>query len=160
MAIYRRAPVRYQEACTPLPAIRCRTINEAPVRPAGAYVLYWMTAFRRPQWNFALDHAVGWARSLNRPLLIFEALRVGYPWACDRFHRFVLQGMADNAAYCHDVGVTYFPYVEPTAGAGKGLLERLSQNACVVGGRRFSLLFLAAHAAARRHRRVVSPRRL
>ena len=34
---------------------------------------------------------------LARPLVVFEPLRVGYPWASDRLHAFVLQGMADNA---------------------------------------------------------------
>ena len=37
-----------------------------------------------------------WARRLRRPLVVLEALRCGYPWASDRLHRFVLDGMADN----------------------------------------------------------------
>ena len=48
--------------------------------------------------SFALDRAVGWARELGKPLVILEALRVGYPWASDRLHRFVLDGMADNVS--------------------------------------------------------------
>ena len=30
--------------------------------------------------------------------MILEALRCGYPWASDRLHRFVMEGMKDNAA--------------------------------------------------------------
>src|SRR5690349_17800437 len=60
------------------------------------YVLYWMTAFRRPRWNFALERAVDWARGLGKPLVVFEALRVDYRWACDRFHAFIAAGMRDN----------------------------------------------------------------
>jgi len=41
---------------------------------------------------------VGWARQLARPLLVLEALRCDYPWASARFHRFILEGMRDNAA--------------------------------------------------------------
>jgi deoxyribodipyrimidine photo-lyase len=102
------------------------------VRPDGAYVLYWMVAFRRPRWNFALQHAVEYARTLDRPLVVLEALRAGYPWASERLHAFVLQGMADNARAFKGDPITYVPYVEPTPGAGKGLLDALAARACVV----------------------------
>jgi deoxyribodipyrimidine photo-lyase len=57
-----------------------------------------MVAFRRMRWNFALDRAVEWASELAKPPLIFEPLRIGYRWASDRMHRFIMEGMADNAA--------------------------------------------------------------
>jgi deoxyribodipyrimidine photo-lyase len=65
-------------------------------------------------------------------LLIFEALRVGYPWASDRLHRFVLHGMAANARYCKSRGIRYLAYVEPAVGAGKALLRAVAEDACVV----------------------------
>jgi len=101
------------------------------VRPDGAYVLYWMIASRRTGWNFALDRAAAWCRELGRPLLVFEPLRAGYPWASDRLHRFLLQGMVDNRRRCSDAGVVYLPYVEPLPDAGKGLLAGLAGDACV-----------------------------
>jgi deoxyribodipyrimidine photo-lyase len=96
------------------------------------YVLYWMIAFRRPHWNFALDRALGWARSLDRPLLVFEPLRAGYEWASDRLHRFVIEGMAGNERAFGSRGITYLPYVEPELDAGKGLLAALARDAAVV----------------------------
>src|SRR5689334_7283748 len=81
----------------PVPAVRIRFANDAPVRPERGHVLYWMVAARRARSNFALQRAVELARELNRPLLVFEPLRAGYAWASDRMHAFVLQGMADNA---------------------------------------------------------------
>jgi deoxyribodipyrimidine photo-lyase len=102
------------------------------VHPDGAYVLYWMIAGRRSRWNFALDRAAVWCRELGKPLLVFEPLRAGYPWACDRFHTFLLQGMVDNRRACADAGVVYWPYVEPEPGAGRGLLPALSRDACAV----------------------------
>ena len=66
-------------------------------RRDGDCVVYWMTAFRRLHWNFALQQAVGRARELGKPLLILEGLRCGYRWASDRFHRFVLDGMGEHA---------------------------------------------------------------
>ena len=91
-----------------------------------------MIAARRPTWNFALDRAVLWARELGLPILVLEALRVGYPWASDRLHRFVIDGMAHNARAFERTGVGYYPYVEPAPGAGSGLLEALGRHAAVV----------------------------
>jgi len=117
---------------TPLPDFRIRRIANAGAT-TGRFVLYWMVGARRLSWNPALDHAVALARHLNRGLVIFEPLRIDYPWASARFHTFVLQGMVDNAAAATGVpGVTYFPYVEPSHGASRGLLEALAAEAAVV----------------------------
>ena len=125
-----------------VPEIRIRRCNEAPVNPHGDYVLYWMVASRRLQYNFALDRALEHASSLQKPLVIFEALRVGYQWASDRLHRFVIDGMADNAKACNGFGIRYYPYVEPAPDAGKGLLAGLAENACVVVTDEFPCFFL------------------
>jgi deoxyribodipyrimidine photo-lyase len=63
---------------------------------------------------------------------VFEPLRAGYKWACDRFHAFVMQGMRDNAKRCAAHGVTYLGYVEPAPGDGRGLLAALAKRACCV----------------------------
>ncbi len=115
-----------------LPAARVRPLNAAPVRPTGRYVLYWMIAQRRLRHNFALEQAVERAREFNKPLLVFEALRAGYEHASARIHTFVLDGMADNAAAAETHGVRYLRYVEPTPGAGRGLLRALADEACIV----------------------------
>lgn len=116
----------------PVPSIRVRAANGAAVRARGDYVLYWMIGTRRTTWNHALDHAIASARALEVPLLVLEPLRVGYRWACDRFHAFVVQGMADNQRAFARAGVTYLPYVEGEAGAGRGLLEALAARARLV----------------------------
>jgi deoxyribodipyrimidine photo-lyase len=117
------------------PAIRVVAANAKPVRPDGRYVLYWMTMTRRPRANFALQRAVERARELGKPLVVFEALRVGYRWASDRLHTFVIQGMADNARAFASPGhepVTYIPWVERAEGDGKGLLRALADDAALV----------------------------
>ncbi|MEO8842316.1 MAG: deoxyribodipyrimidine photolyase [Kofleriaceae bacterium] len=111
--------------------LRVTAVNQAPVAD-GDYVLYWMIAARRTTWSFALDHAIAVAKQLGRPLLVFEPLRADYRWASDRFHTFVMQGMADNARRFAAHGVTYLSYVEPARGAGKGLLAALAARACCV----------------------------
>ncbi len=118
---------------TPTPPMRIRAANGAPVNPGGEYVLYWMVAFRRLGSNFALQRAVELGLSLDRPLVILEALRVGYRWASDRLHRFALDGMAEHARLLKDTArPLYYPYVEPEAGSGKGLVHALGSRACIV----------------------------
>ena len=123
-------------------ATRVRAANRRPIRPERSYVLYWMIAARRAEWNFALDRAVDHARALRKPLVVFEALEVDYPWASDRLHCFVMQGMHDNVQAFAGSPVTYFPYVEPRPGAGRGLLEALARSACVVITDEFPCCFL------------------
>jgi deoxyribodipyrimidine photo-lyase len=125
-----------------IPAMPIRDCNGAAVRPAAKYVLYWMIAARRVTFNFGLDRAIELCREFQRPLVIFEALRCGHEWASDRLHRFVIDGMADNAAACARAGVTYFPYVEAKSGEGRGLLEALARDACVVVTDEYPCFFL------------------
>ncbi|MEZ4441206.1 MAG: deoxyribodipyrimidine photolyase [Polyangiaceae bacterium] len=121
---------------------RLRPIHDVPPHEAGGYVLYWMTANRRPSHNHGLDRAVDWCRRLGKPLVVLEALRCDYPWASDRFHRFVIDGMEDNRRAFDRPGVTYHPYVEPSRGAGKGLLAALAKGAAVVVTDDFPAFFL------------------
>ena len=125
-----------------VPLCRVRNGNERPVDREGEFILYWMVANRRTRWNFSLERAADWARALNKPLLVFEALRAGYRWASDRLHWFVIQGMADNARRLNERKAYYYPYLEPAHGAGRGLLEQLAANACVVVTDDFPAFFL------------------
>ena len=115
-----------------VPPTRLREMNAAPVRPERELVLYWMTATRRARHNFALQHAVELSNALGKPLLVLEPLRVDYPWASERLHRFAIGGMADNAAALSTSSARYHPYVERTPGEGRGLVEALSLHACAV----------------------------
>jgi deoxyribodipyrimidine photo-lyase len=125
-----------------VPEIRIRQLNEAPVNGNGEFVLYWMISSRRATCNFALQRAIEWSTKLRKPLLILEALRVGYEWASDRLHRFVLQGMADNKAAFAGQPVRYYPYVEPKLGAGSGLVEELAARATVIVTDDFPCFFI------------------
>lgn len=132
------------------PAARIRVLWDTPPRTDGDFVLYWMTATRRARWNYALDRAVELARELRKPLFVLEALRADYPWASDRLHRFVLQGMEANRRAFAGTSVRYHPYVEPAAGAGKGLLAALAGSACAVVTDDFPCFFLPRMLACAR----------
>ena len=111
-------------------------------------MLYWMVAARRTRHSFGLQHATAWAKHLGRPLLVLEPLRVGYRWAADRHHVFVLQGMAAQAQRLARRGVRYLPYVEPEPGAGQGLLKALAERAAVVVTDDSPMFFLPRMLAA------------
>jgi deoxyribodipyrimidine photo-lyase len=131
-----------------VPDIRIQNCNDAGMNAHGEFVLYWMTANRRPGWNFSLQRAVDHAKELKKPLLVLEALRSGYHWANDRIHHFVIAGMADNARAFRKTKALYFPYLEPRPGAGKGLLEELASHSCIVVTDDFPCFFLPRLVAA------------
>ena len=106
--------------------------NAHEVNAEGHYVLYWMHSNRRFHYNYALEYAVALANALKKPLLILEGLNVDYPWASDRFHRFIIDGMIEKAEFAQASGVSYYTYLEPRVGAGKGLIDALAQQACAV----------------------------
>ena len=129
-------------ASTSTPRSRIHLENDTPVDPSGRFVLYWMTAARRTQFNFSLQRAVDLSVELKKPLVVLEALRVDYPDASDRLHAFVLQGMRDNARAVGASRAFYYPYVEPTRGAGRGLLKELSREAAAIVTDWFPAFFL------------------
>lgn len=125
-----------------VPEIRIRQLNQAPLRGDGDYVLYWMIANRRTRYNFSLQRAVELSQALNKPLLVFEALRCGYEWASDRLHKFIIEGMVANQKSLKDSAATYYPYVEPESGHGSGLLKALAANAFAVVTDDFPCFFI------------------
>ena len=131
-----------------VPALRLDVRVPRPPRADGAFVVYWMTSARRTRHNFALERAVEWARALGKPLVVLDALRVDYPWASERLHRFVLDGMADVSRTLRDTPALHLPYVEPERGAGRGLALALAERAAVVVGDDYPTFFLPRMVAA------------
>ncbi len=115
-----------------VPPIRITQATGHPVRADGDHVLHWMNAFRRVGWNFSLQRAVEWANELQKPLVVLEILFCNTPWASDRFHKFIMEGMAANLRSLQNTSISYYPFVEEQEGRGKALLRKLAQNACVV----------------------------
>ena len=101
-----------------------------------------MIANRRLQENFALQRAIELANEHGVGLLIFEPLRIGYRWASDRIHRFIIDGMCDHSQQSSDHKALYHPYVEPEEDKGKGTLEALAANAVAVITDDFPCFFL------------------
>jgi deoxyribodipyrimidine photo-lyase len=127
---------------------RLRPVNSAPIREAGEYVLYWMQIYRRLDHNHALDHALRRATELKKPLVIYEGLKLGYPWASQRLHRFLLEGIQDNARTATRLGLNYWPFVETPQEPGRGLLRKLAARACLVVTDDFPCFIIPEQTAA------------
>ena len=125
-----------------VPDLRITSLNQASINTQGRYILYWMIAQRRCTWNFALQHALCWSQKLKKPLIIFEPLRIGYPWASERMHQFIIDGMKDQQYACKQAKITYYPYLENQKDGGKGLVKALSKLASVVITDDFPCFFL------------------
>jgi deoxyribodipyrimidine photo-lyase len=111
---------------------RLRRLNPHQTNAGGGYVLYWMQAARRLTHNHALDYALRCADERGRPLVVYEGLRLDYPWASRRLHRFVLEGMRDNAREAARRGINYWPFVETPDAPARGLVARLAERAALV----------------------------
>ena len=111
---------------------RLRAANDKPIRAKGRYVLYWSQMVRRLRTNHALDYAMHLSRELGKPLVVYEAVKLSYPWASARFHQFLLEGMRDNLAEAAARGCTYWPFVETPTQLGRGLVRKLCDDAAVL----------------------------
>jgi deoxyribodipyrimidine photo-lyase len=112
---------------------RIRRANDRPPNTKGKYVLYWAQMFRRLHSNHALDRALALAAEYQKPLVVYEGLKLNYPWASARHHTFILQGMRDNARAAKDLGLAYWPFVETPEDSGRRLVRHLAADAvCVV----------------------------
>ena len=124
---------------------RVRSANFLPVNTAGKYVLLWPQMVRRLHSSHALDHALRWCAELGKPLVVYEALKLHYPWASARHHTYILQGMRDNAAAAKTLGVYYWPFVETPEDDGHGLVKTLAKDACVVVTDDYPAYIVPAH---------------
>jgi deoxyribodipyrimidine photo-lyase len=119
------------ELLTHLLQDRVTALNDEPVRDKKDFVLLWLHGQRRIVNNLAFAHAQRLANELRKPLVVYEGLRRDYPYASERFHRFVLQGRASNARDCEKQGVAYGFFLE-TPETPRGVLHALAARAAVV----------------------------
>lgn len=78
----------------------------APPPREGDAVIYWMRVAARAWENPALDVALLAARALKRPLLVYQCVSSGPPWASDRQQTFVLEGAREVEAALTARGLT------------------------------------------------------
>ncbi len=88
--------------------------GDSGVAPAssGEFVLYWMQVTHRAHDNQALNFAVEQANALGVPVVVYHGLRPDYPWASDRLHTFILEGVRDLTAAFAERGIAYGFYLD------------------------------------------------
>ncbi len=78
----------------------------------GKYVLYWMQASQRTEYNHALEYAVKESNRLNIPLVVYFGI-TNYPEANRRHYRFMLEGLVEIVTSLSDLGATPVVRIEP-----------------------------------------------
>lgn len=104
---------------------RVRRLNEVDVRQ-GRYVLCWLQQALRAYDNPVIDAAVRLGNELDLPVLVYQGLREDYPYASDRFHRFILGAARDLAQGCSERNLACVQFVDRADKREKGLVYRLA----------------------------------
>jgi deoxyribodipyrimidine photo-lyase len=127
---------------------RARPLNSASIHPGGDYVLYWCQMNRRAEVNQALDFAVTLANELGLPVLYYEGLTCTYPYASDRFHRFILEGVPETARRLKTLGIGYVFYLRRLVSDPNDTLYRLAAGAAAVVTDDYPTFIAARHNAS------------
>jgi deoxyribodipyrimidine photo-lyase len=127
---------------------RVRALNTQPVREDGEYVLYWSQMNRRVEYNHALAYAIELANPLDLPVLVYEGLDCAYPYANDRIHTFMLEGVPDTTDRLRSLGIGYVFYLRRNQRGANDVLYRLSERAALVVTDDFPTFIAAKHNAS------------
>ncbi|MEO8041444.1 MAG: deoxyribodipyrimidine photo-lyase [Acidobacteriota bacterium] len=108
-------------------------LNDATPNPKARYVLYWMQMYKRTSYNHGLTFAIRKANELKLPLVVYEGLKYYYPWASDRIHSFILEGVEEKRHEFQNLGIRYIFYLQKDKTSAKQTVARLAKDAaCIV----------------------------
>lgn len=111
---------------------RVTQLNQAKVNTKGRYVLYWMQMFKRASHNYALNFAIQMANERQLPLVVYEGLKFYYPWANDRIHTFILEGVAEKQAEFSERGIRYIFYLQRNKRDPRNTVAKLAREAALL----------------------------
>lgn len=111
---------------------RVQLLNSASFNESAQYVLYWAQVNRRVAWNHGLAYAVELANRAGLPVLFYEGLTYDYPYASERFDRFVLEGVPDTRRELERLGIGYVFYHRQKRSDPNDVLYRLAKDAAAV----------------------------
>ena len=83
---------------------RVQRLNDNSLRK-GRFVLYWMQASQRAEWNHALEFAIQRANEMGQPLVCLFGITDAYPEANLRHYAFMLEGLSETQAALRDRGI-------------------------------------------------------
>ena len=114
------------------PSSRVTKLNHASENKKGRYVLYWMQMYKRASHNYALNFAIQMANERRLPLVIYEGLTFSYPWANDRFHTFILEGVAEKQVEFSERGIRYIFYLQRNKRDRRNTVAQLAREAALL----------------------------
>jgi len=98
-------------------AERIQVLNRKKIR-VGDYVLYWMQASQRAEYNHALEYAIMTANELGKPVIVFFGITDDFPEANERHYYFMLEGLREVHSSLEKKGIRLIiRHVSPPAGA-------------------------------------------
>lgn len=127
---------------------RVRLLNDRQANPKAEYVLYWMQMFKRATYNHALDYAIEQANELGLPLVVYEGLKFYYPWANDRLHTFILEGVEEKRRAFETMGIRYIFYLQKDKDAPKQTVKKLAERAALIVTDDFPCFIIPDHNRA------------
>jgi deoxyribodipyrimidine photo-lyase len=127
---------------------RVRLLNDRIANPKAEYVLYWMQMFKRATYNHALDYAIEQANELGLPLVVYEGLKFYYPWANDRLHTFILEGVEEKRRAFEAMGIRYIFYLQKDKDAPKQTVKKLAERAALIVTDDFPCFIIPDHNRA------------
>lgn len=127
---------------------RVQLLNDKSANPDGRYVLYWMQMFKRVRFNHALRFAIQAANERNLPLVVYEGLKYYYPWASDRLHTFILEGVAEKCAAFEKLGIKYIFYLQANENSPRQTVARIAKDAALLVTDDFPCFIIPQHNAA------------
>lgn len=107
-------------------------LNQSKENTKGRYVLYWMQMFKRASHNYALNFAIQMANQRRLPLVVYEGLKFYYPWASDRIHTFILDGVAEKRAEFSERGIRYIFYLQRNERDPRNTVAKLAREAALL----------------------------
>jgi deoxyribodipyrimidine photo-lyase len=111
---------------------RVKLLNDCQPNTRAQFVLYWMQMYKRVDNNHALNFAIERANELDLPLVVYEGLKYYYPWASDRIHTYILEGVDEKRVEFEQRGIKYIFYLQTDEHAPKQTVAALAKDAALI----------------------------
>jgi deoxyribodipyrimidine photo-lyase len=127
---------------------RVRLLNSKEENKKAKYVLYWMQMFKRTTHNHALKFAIETANERKLPLVVYEGLKFYYPWASDRIHTFILEGVEEKRKAFERLGIKYIFYLQQDKSSPKQTVAKIAKDAALIVTDDFPCFIIPEHNKA------------
>jgi deoxyribodipyrimidine photo-lyase len=96
---------------------RIKALNNKEAK-RGLYVLYWMQASQRAEYNHALEYAILRGNGLRQPIIVFFGITDDFPEANERHYTFMLEGLRELKGSLERRGIQMvILHISPALGA-------------------------------------------